>query len=754
MDRLTRWIIRRPWTTLGVLLLLTLLFAAGIPRLQLDNSVDGMLPADHPARLLYDKVDETFGGTDIIMVALRSDDVFSERTLRQVIDLTEAFQAVPGVDEAISLATVKRMQGAGGTLIVRDLMPAVPVDAEARNELARYVMSNEMYLDNVISSDGRYAGFVVELLPDADDSTVYNSLRRIIDEQENAADIYVAGGPAVNAEMSSSMKSDLVRLIPFVVLVIAVVLYLSLRTAQGIILPLAVVLLTVIWTAGLMGWTGTSMAMISTTMPVMLIAIGVADAIHILTEYYAGLRHGQEKRQAIRTVVQHIGTAVVLTSITTLVGFLSLGTSPVRQVMQFGLFVGFGVMAALVITLTLIPAVLELSRVPRGITRRAGRTSSSAGLAHWLVRLSRLVVKHHKAILIAGVAAFILAAVGTTRLRVETNTLRFFRPDTPIRQATQVVDRSFGGSENLSLIIDGDIKSPDVLNAILDFQKWAKGLPELGYSVSIADYVAQINEALLDNDPSQHVIPKTRNAVAQEILLYEMSGDPSDFARVVNYNYEQARIAVRMRSLSSVQLGQLVQQVDEETTRIADGRFGVDITGSSYLFKVLSDLLVHGQIISLLVSLFGVALVVGLIFRSVRFGLLSMIPLGFTITLNFGIMGWLNIPLDMATTMLASIAIGIGVDYTVHFLSKYRRERRAGNHPSDAVSETIRTTGRAIIYNMVAVAAGFAVLLFSSFGPIATLGALVAISMGISALAALTLLPTALLVTERKGKGR
>jgi hypothetical protein len=168
------------------------------------------------------------------------------------------------------------------------------------------------------------------------------------------------------------------------------------------------------------------------------------------------------------------------------------------------------------------------------------------------------------------------------------------------------------------------------------------------------------------------------------------------------------------------------------------------------LFKVLTDLLVHGQIVSLLVSLFGVALVVGLIFRSVRFGLLSMIPLGFTITLNFGMMGWLGIPLDTATTMLASIAIGIGVDYTVHFLSKYRRERREGVEPQDAVSETIRTTGRAIIYNAVAVAAGFAVLLFSSFGPIATLGALVAVTMGISAIAALTLLPAALLMMKKE----
>jgi hydrophobe/amphiphile efflux-3 (HAE3) family protein len=699
--------------------------------------------------LLYDEVNDTFGGTDIMVVAVRSDDVFSATTLAQVIDLTEAFQGLPGVDEVISLSTAKRMQGEKGTLIVRDLMPTAPVDAEGRDDLRVYVLSNELYLNNVISSDGLYAGIIVELLPDTDDSTLYASLRQILDEQENAADIYVAGGPAVNAEMSSSMKSDLVRLIPFVVLVLAMVLYLSLRTVSGVVLPLAVVLLTVIWTAGLMAWTGTPMAMISTTMPIMLIAIGVADAIHILTEYYINLRSGEKKQAAIRTVMRHIGVAIVLTSITTLVGFLSLGTSPVQQVMQFGLFVGFGVMAALAITLTLTPAVLKLGRVPRVTTRAAGKeTLSTRGLT-WL---SRMVVRRRKAILIIGTVAFLFAVIGAANLTVETNTLRFFRPENPIRQATEIVDSSFGGSESLSVVANGDIKSPDVLNAMLDFQEWTKALPEVGYTASIADYIAQINEALRDNDPAQHVIPQTRNAVAQEILLYEMSSDPSDFARVVNYNYEQARIVLRMESLSSAQLGQLVQQVDDEAKRIAAGQFDVEITGSSYLFKVLTDLLVHGQIISLLVSLFGVALVVGLIFRSVRFGLLSMIPLGFTITLNFGIMGWLNIPLDTATTMLTSIAIGIGVDYTVHFLAKYRRERRADSLSNDAVSETIQTTGRAIVYNVVAVAAGFAVLLFSSFGPIATLGALVALSMGISGLAALTLLPAALLVTERKEK--
>ncbi len=352
MDKLAKWIIRRPWITLGILLLITGFFLAGIPRLQIDNSVDSMLPADHPARLLYDDVNDTFGGTDVMVIAVYSEDIFSEATLTQVINLTKVFQRLPGVDEVVSLSTAKRMDGEEGTLVVRDLMPTVPESDEERDDLRAYVIGQEMYVNNIISNDGLYAGIVVELLPDVsdiadvDDSAVYASLRQVIDEQENAADIYVAGGPAVNAEMTTSMKGDLVQLIPFVLLVLAIVLYLSLRTVAGVILPLAVVLLTVIWTAGLMAWIGIPMAMISTTLPIMLIAIGVADAIHILTEYYAGLRGGEEKRSAIRTVVRHIGMAIVLTSITTLVGFLSIGTSPVQQVMQFGLYVGLGVMAA------------------------------------------------------------------------------------------------------------------------------------------------------------------------------------------------------------------------------------------------------------------------------------------------------------------------------------------------------------------------------------------------------------------------
>ncbi|HDL86743.1 MAG TPA: hypothetical protein ENH11_10570, partial [Candidatus Acetothermia bacterium] len=187
MDRLTNWVLRWPKTTLVLILLVTVAFAAGIPRLQIDNSVDSMLPANHPARILYDKVNNTFGGTDILVVALKSDDVFSVPTLKQVIDLTGKFKAVPGVDKVVSLSTVKRMQGSGGDLIVRDLMPTVPTDAQKRAELRDYVMNNSLYVDNVISSDGRYAGFIIEIAPTADDSQVYSAIREITDSQQNAS---------------------------------------------------------------------------------------------------------------------------------------------------------------------------------------------------------------------------------------------------------------------------------------------------------------------------------------------------------------------------------------------------------------------------------------------------------------------------------------------------------------------------------------------------------------------------------------
>ena len=753
-EKLTEWLEKLsvlitgfPKTTIVVVLLITLFFGFWIPSLEIDNSVDDMLPSTHPAKELYDEVTETFGGTDTIIVAYRNDDIFSVETLSRIDKLTKEFNQIEGVDDVRSIANSNEMESSGGTLQVSELISDSGVKPEDVPEIENYVKNSKTLRGTVLSSDGKYAGFLVELSEDATDSSVNSALNRIINDEGDPENFYVAGGPAVNAEMTSSMKGDLVTLIPVVVGVLALVLYLTLRTAGGVYIPLSVVLLSTIWTVGLMALTGTEMSMISTTLPVMLVAIGVADAIHILNDYYHKLGEGEKLKEAIDTVIKHIGTAIVLTSVTTAVGFLSLTTSPVSQVMEFGIFIGFGVMVALIISITWIPALLSLTDHAEGKRKDSREEETGEQGSQILANLGRFVVDHKTAILLIGILILSIASYGATLLTVETNTLRFFRPNSEIRESTEVIDQSFGGSENLSIVVSGDIKDPEVLNGILELQEQLGEIEQVGYSMSIANLITEINKALT----GERKIPGSRNAVSQELLLYEMSGDPSDFKQLVNYNYDKARINVRMASVSSSKLAEIIDRVEREAKEIAGDKFDVEVTGSSYLFKVLTDLLVRGQVISLSIALGAVAVIVGLIFLSIKFGLLSTIPLGFTIGVNFGLMGLLGIPLDNATTMLASIAIGIGVDYTIHFISRYRLQLEGGESPESAVIAATRTTGQAIFFNAIAVAIGFGVLLASSFTPIATLGALVALTMVLSAGSALTLLPAALLWTEIRG---
>jgi predicted RND superfamily exporter protein len=367
-------------------------------------------------------------------------------------------------------------------------------------------------------------------------------------------------------------------------------------------------------------------------------------------------------------------------------------------------------------------------------------------LADW----ARFIVRHKGKVVILGGAFFVLSVIGFPRLVVETNTLRFFKPQSEIRKTTEVINDNFGGSENLSILIQGDIKRPDALNQILDIQQYAENLKHVGYSVSIGDYVAEINKALNENNPAFRQIPDTREAVAQEILLYEMSGDPSDFKNVVDYDYREANVTVRMESISSRELGEVVEKIEAYAKSKTEAGITANVTGSSYLFKVLTDLLVKGQILNIISSLAAVWLIVALIFRSVGAGGYSIIPLSLTIGLNFGLMGWLNIPLDTATTMLASMAIGIGIDYSIHFLSRYRLEVQRTRDYAIAAIETTRSSGKAILYNAAAVTMGFIVLLFSSFRPIQVLGALTALTMVTSALGALSVLPAVLNIVKPK----
>lgn len=743
MKMFTEFVTRYRKTVILLILILTGFFIYQMPQITIDNSINNMLPADHPARETFDKVSDTFGNSDILVVAMHADSLFSRSALTQVCELTRALESVPGVREVRSLSTARYMRGTDWGMEVEDLMPEPPATRQAVEDLRFKVGQNGIYEGTIISEDRSYAGFVLRLTKDADDESVYKEVQTTLDRQPNATELSVAGSPAVNAIMADSMKHDLTRLLPFVLILVLVSLYFSFRSLQGVLLPLLTVLVSVIWTLGLMALLSIPMAMVSTILPVLLIAIGSAYGIHAINGYYESLLRRLSQRKAIVEAMDHVGKAILMAGLTTVVGFGALALSSVSQIRSFGLFTAFGVAVALLLSVTFVPAILALLKVPDRIDPVDGETSHSL-LDRVLIKLATVNLRYKKGVILAGIALFFFSGIGIPRLAVETNTLRFFPAHSNIRQATEVINDHFGGSENLSLYLRGDMKDPEVLRRMLRIQAYADSLEHVGFSISIADYVAEINKALNGNDPAFRRIPDSREAVAQEILLYTMSGDPGDFEQVVDYDFRRANISIRIESVNSRELDLLVDQIEQYARSQAGETLQVDVTGSSYLFKVLTDLLVHGQIYSLIASLGLVWLIVTILFRSVTAGGFSIIPLTLTIALNFGLMGWLQIPLDTATTMLASMAIGIGVDYSIHFLSRYRREvQHTGDHSRAAVTTT-HTSGKAIFFNAIAVTSGFVVLLFSTFRPIQTLGLLTAFTMVTASLGALTILPALL----------
>ncbi|MCF7804766.1 MAG: MMPL family transporter [Candidatus Marinimicrobia bacterium] len=752
MKLFTQWVLKYRWMVVILTLGLTGFFAWQMPKMSIDNSIDNMLPADHPAKQAYDKVSETFGSTDILVVALHSDSLFSPSVLDQIYEITYEFEAVSGVTEVRSISTANYMRGSEFGLEVEDLMPEPPKRQADIDSLRQKIDDSDIYTGTIISENREYAGFIIRLAPEADDATVYRGIQSVIRSQPNNDDFSIAGAPAVNTVMADSMKHDLTTLLPFVILLVLLSLYFSFRSLQGVLLPVLTVLISVIWTLGLMALLSIPMAMISTILPILLVAIGSAYGIHAINGYYEELVGDQSKAEAITGAMAHVGKAILMAGLTTLIGFAALATSQVTQVQQFGLFTAFGVASALILSITFIPAILMTLPVPKNINARDNNASPGL-LDRQLEGLAKFTLRHKKMVIITGALLLLLSVAGFPWLFVETNTLRFFKPESEIRQATAVINQHFGGSENLSLYIQGDIKSPAVLNQMLEIQEYAESLDHVGYSISIADYVAEINKALNNNAAEFRTIPATRDAVAQEILLYTMSGDPSDFEQVVDYDYRQANVSIRMESVGSSELGTLVEDIEEYTASHADS-MSVEVTGSSYLFKVLTDLLVRGQIWSLITSLGLVWLVIALIFRSIAAGGFSIIPLTLTIAINFGLMGWFGIPLDTATTMLASMAIGIGVDYSIHFLSRYKLEvERTGDYDQAAILTT-QTTGKAIFFNAVAVSMGFIALLFSSFRPIQVLGGLTVFTMVTASAGALTILPAVLSKFQPKFLGK
>jgi len=670
--------------------------------------------------------------------------------------------------------------------------------------------------------------------------TGYERITRAIEglPVSTSGKFYVSGSKAVSGIVSKLLITDLGILFPIVLLVIIVILFLSFRTARGVLFPLGNVILSVIWAMGLMGLLGQPISMATMVLPIILIAVGTAYTIHVINRYYEDLISISDKVEAVESTVNHVAKPVFLAGATTIFGFASLAVSSLAALRMFGILSALGILFALVLSLTLTPAVLVLLPKPKDKTVAAHNGSS---LANILAGAGRFVANRPWPVLIACLAAIVGIGAFAPRVSFESNTLNSFKRGSEIRQASEYLNENFTGITVMTVIVrtdeDGAVLDPAVLRAMDKLQSRlellrlggkkivAPGEPGyenakavVGGSQSIVTFVKGINKALNADDPAFDKVPDDitpiqitteryvyrggaleerdsetnelletytpgaglrveggkayievrgvqrrvdlatgasedlisgRDYAGQLVFQYENSGKPENIEGFLDNPRRTAKVNVFLKTSSSTLLGQIQARARSYIAEDFPAGSRADITGLSNLTMAIMRLLVSSQISSVLASLAVCFLFISLVSRSFTEGLFSIIPLSASLAVNFGTMAIFGIPIDISTATIASIGIGIGIDYVCHFLERLKTALCA-MELKPAIEETMRTTGKGIFVNALAVAGGFAALLFSQLRGNIFMGLLMALIMLTSSLFSVTLFPALLVLVKPK----
>jgi hydrophobe/amphiphile efflux-3 (HAE3) family protein len=512
--------------------------------------------------------------------------------------------------------------------------------------------------------------------------------------------------------------------------------------------------MAIIVSMGLIPLLGWKIHTVTILLPVILLAVANNYGIHLLARYQEDNLPGVDitPRELASRGIDALAYPTLACGITTMIGMLALVTHIIIPAKQLGVLSAVGIGFAIAGSLLFIPAVLSV--LPRakpvlGATPQPDHKTSKFFLDRLLAFFAHWVTHRPRAILIGAVVFTAIVGIGATRVVVDTNPMSFYAKSAPIWRSTQLLNEHLGGWAGISVVVEGDIKDPKVLHGIDDLEQHLKKNPLVGTTTSIADVVRKINVVLHDGDPKYDKIPDSRRAIAQYLLLYSMSGNPKDLEKLVDFSYEHAQI---MAKITDSGTRAATEVTDYTKAYISEHSNGVHYLVGG-LLVLMADMVHHivwGQIASMAIAGVLVGLLVTVFFRSPVAGLLGVFPLTLALTMIFGVMGFCGIELNMVTALLSSIMIGVGIDYTIHFMWRYRDERRAGLGAEAAIERTLTTTGRGIIFNAFSVVVGFVVLVISAFFPVRFFGLLVAISILGSLVGALVVLPAIVMVVRPK----
>ncbi|MBJ20924.1 MAG: hypothetical protein CL933_16075 [Deltaproteobacteria bacterium] len=796
LEHLGHLVFRNAWGVLGGILLLVALGATQIPKIELRTSMDEFLRADDPIRAEYDAFLERFGRDDMILIAIEPPEVFEFSFLLKLRDLHEALENdVPHLREVRSLINARETRGEDEQLIVGELFDDWPETGAQLAAIRARALANPLYTDMILTRNADLTTMTIELeafseffesddafsgfeeygaeasnpeasreptkLTGSQEADAVSALKDILARFE-APDfrIYAGGAPVLNTALMLSLVTDIVLFTVLSTVMIGLFLTFVFRRVLAVVVPLLIAIVSLVATLATMGTFEIPAMPISEIVPSFLLSIGIGATVHLIAIFLQRIGTGASREDAIAGALGHSGLPIIMTSLTTAGGIASFASADLVPIAVFGIVAPLGILLTLFMTLLLGPAllaVMPLRALPPLASPDLSRPAVPSALStRMLTRLGDYSTSHAGRILGASAALVVIALVGMLRLQVSFDSLEWFPEDLPAKVAARKLDEKFGGSIALELLFDSatpnGLHEPEVLQAVDRARHTATSLQVgaiiAGQSISIVDIVKEIHQALNEGRPEARIIPDDRALLAQELILFENAGS-DDLEDVVDSEFSLGRFSIRTPMVDASHYPPFGDEVQRIFAKELDGLANISLTGMMVVMGRTLAASIETMFRSYTIALAVITPLMMLLLGSIRLGLLAMIPNLFPIVLTLGLMGWLDIPLEMFSLLIGSVALGLAVDDTIHFMHGFRRGYAATGSVEIAVRETLQTTGQALLFTSIVLTMGFLIYALSDLSNLSRFGLLTAFSVVSAFLADVLLAPALMKVMAR-----
>ena len=715
----------------------------GVNYLVIDDDMMAMLPETLESKMSWDAVQDEFGSTEVIFIAFgnKNKTIYHPKAFSLLWSLTKDLEALKEVEKVSSIATLSRIDSQDGFMEISDLQFDQELSLNQIDQIKDYLEKNSSIKQRAVSQNDEYFNIMVQPYEDIPHDVMRDVVVAVGDSVlSDDYDIHYGGTAYITGSVPTMIRNDITVLLRIGLLIMAVVLMINLRNIFAVMMVFAVIIQSLVVMAGFMGWmvflTGSErfyFTIINSSMPIILLTIANSDGVHFVAKFFKEMRKKKDVNKSLEVTMDTILVPIFLTSLTTIAAFSSLSFAPIKQLMGYGICISVGIAHAFILSTTFLPAAISIKKWDMS----SSAVTRASVFERAITYFGKKVTSNPKLILSGGILIGLVGIVGLFYLKVDVNIASFFRQGTEFRDSIDFIDQEMTGTMDVRVRLEGSMKNPSTLNEMVDLQKMLENNKKVTTSYSIADVVKQMHRVVMDDDPEFESVPEVHDKVNNLFSMYSMSGDPEDFSTMVDYEYSVGLVTALSRVMSTDEIISIVERIEKYVSNLKSIENG-SVTGMAVVIRDLVYLVVQSSVISIVMSVILIGLITSIFFKRILWGVMAVIPLSVAVVINFGFMGLAGIHLSHVTALLASVIIGVGVDFAIHYISQYIRLSKI-SEKDDLTNNVIEDVGYPIILDSAS-NMSFGALLFSTFIPVQYMGGLMVFAMISTSIGTLTFL--------------